>query len=135
MDTPEQQRTPAARVQKAAGHYLITHGTWQISVAPDGLLMLPRHLHPEEVDDFVRCALIAKDVGAGVIADNESTSAEPGMPTGRAIVMQGPPPPGATRMRVVSAQQRAASLGREKSAAGERPTPTRTTQNLSSGAQ
>ncbi len=107
-------RVPPARVQKAAGHYLVTHGTWQISVAPDGLLMLPRHLHPDEVDDFIRCALVAKDVGGGVIKENESKTPAPGLSTRRAIVTQGPPPPGTTRMRTTSGQQRAATIGRGK---------------------
>lgn len=108
-------RAPAARVQKAAGHYLVSHGTWQISVAPDGLLMLPRHLHPDEVDDFVRCALVAKDVGAGVIKENEQKTPLPGLGGHGAIVTQGGPPAGATRMRVApSAQQRSATVGRQK---------------------
>lgn len=123
---------PPARVQKAAGHYLVTHATWQISVAPDGLLMLPRHLHPEEVEDFVRCALVAKDIGAGVIKENDQKTPAPaaGLNGRGAIIQHGPPPPGTTRMRVTSAQQRAASMGREKRREGERAIPARATQRI-----
>ena len=114
-DTPETS-LPPARVQKSGDWYLITHGTWQISVHPDGLLMLPRHMHPDEVEDFVRCALVAKDIGAGVIKENAAKTPAPHalLNTRQAIVQHGPPPPGTSRMRVTSAQQRAAAVGREK---------------------
>src|SRR5271168_2549329 len=99
--TEAPEHTAPARVQKAGDWHLVTHGAWQISVAPDGLLMLPRHLHPRELDDFVRCALVAKDVGTEVIAANEKKAeeaAKPGLSARRAIVAQGPPPDGAMRM-------------------------------------
>ena len=38
------------------GWALVRHGVWEVSVAPDGLIMLPRHLQPEEVDDFCEAA-------------------------------------------------------------------------------
>jgi len=116
--TEAPEHTAPARVQKAGDWHLVTHGTWQISVGPDGLLMLPRHLHPRELDDFVRCAQVAKDVGNQVVAANEKKAQEatqkPALSARRAIIAQGPPPPGATRMRATSAQQRAASIGRDK---------------------
>src|ERR1700757_1955526 len=132
MMTDNDSTLPPARVQKAAGHYLVTHATWQISVAPDGLLMLPRHLHPDEVEDFVRCALVAKDIGAGVINENNLKTPAPtaGLNGRGAIIQHGTPPPGTTRMRVTSAQQRAASVGREKRREGDPPTPARATQRV-----
>ena len=112
MTTPD--RVPPARVQKADGHHLVTHSGWQISVAPDGLLMLPRHLHPDEVEDFVRCALVAKDIGSGVIKENEQRPpGGPGLSARQAIVTQGAPPSGATRMRTTSGPQRA-TIGRSQ---------------------
>lgn len=53
------------------GWHLVEAGTWQVSVAPDGLLMLPRHLHPSEVADFCAAAMAAADVGHEVIKANE----------------------------------------------------------------
>jgi hypothetical protein len=44
----------------------IEYGCWSISVGPDGLLMLPRHLAPEEVQDFVGACLAASEVGVRV---------------------------------------------------------------------
>ena len=43
---------PPATVRKVGDWHLVTYGTWQISIGPDGLIMLPRHLHPREHEDF-----------------------------------------------------------------------------------
>ncbi len=48
------------------GWSLVEYGCWSVSVGPDGLLMLPRHLVPEEVNDFVGACLAAAEVGARV---------------------------------------------------------------------
>jgi hypothetical protein len=53
------------------GWHLVERGTWQVSVAPDGLLMLPRHLHPDEIDDFCAAARAAAPVGRKQRAANE----------------------------------------------------------------
>jgi hypothetical protein len=117
-DNTTEPAPQAARVQKAGDWHLVTYGAWQISVAPDGLLMLPRHLHPDHVADFAACAQVAVDVGRDVIAANEArVSRAPSsrrLSSRRAVVTQGPPPEGTTRMRQTSAAARAASIGRGK---------------------
>jgi hypothetical protein len=136
LDTPpkpEAPKPPPARVQKKHGHLLVSYGTWQISIAPDGLLMLPRHLHPRDVDDFVGCLAVAKDIAAHLINTNQKAAEKDDrrLPPRRAIVTQGPPPPGTTRMPVTpraSLQQRSASIGRQKRRGTEQraATPTAT---------
>jgi hypothetical protein len=44
------------------GWHLVEKDTWQVSVSPDGLLMLPRHLHPREVEEFCAAAMSAVGV-------------------------------------------------------------------------
>lgn len=56
------------------GWHLVEAGSWQVSVAPDGLLMLPRHLHPSEVDDFCAAAKAAADVGHAVVRANDENT-------------------------------------------------------------
>jgi hypothetical protein len=56
-----------AKVQTMdSGWSLVEYGCWSISVGPDGLLMLPRHLVPEDVQDFVGACLAAAEVGVQV---------------------------------------------------------------------
>ncbi|MCV7174946.1 hypothetical protein [Mycolicibacterium sphagni] len=62
-------------VKKVADWHLVEHSGWQVSVGPDGLIMLPRHLTPEEVADFCAAATAASRVGAQVRADNEARAA------------------------------------------------------------
>jgi hypothetical protein len=71
---------------------LITYGGWQISVGPDGLVMLPRHLHPREWADFVAAGSIAASVAAQTVAENAEKSARAAraLPPARAIVRDGP---------------------------------------------
>lgn len=122
---------PVAKVQKVGDWHLVTCGSWQISVAPDALLMLPRHLHPNEVAEFVACAMAAADVGTHVLAANNAKATGNlghGLPSRRAIVAQGPPPPGAVRMPIA---QRS-TIGQPKrrnavAAAIQQHTPNRST--------
>jgi hypothetical protein len=104
---PAAEPEPGATVQMvgepntpAGVWHLVTYGGWQISVAPDGLLMLPRHLHPREWADFVAAGSVAVQVGTKVIADNEARAKtdDRSLPAARAIIREGPPPPGAARM-------------------------------------
>jgi hypothetical protein len=71
---------------------LITYGGWQVSVSPDGLLMLPRHLHPREWADFVAAGSIAANVAAQTVADNAEKGRRDNraLPASRAIVREGP---------------------------------------------
>jgi hypothetical protein len=103
--TQSQADEPQATVSKYRDWHLVRFGTWEISVAPDGLLMLPRHLAPNEVTDFCNCALAAAEVGQKVQEENRARTTEvdlENLPDGsRAIVTEGPPPPGATRVPIV----------------------------------
>lgn len=119
-ETTQAAKAPPS-VQAVGDWHLVTHGTWQISVGPDGLLMLPRHLAPHEVDDFIAAATIAKQVGADVIAANSQKARNDNRrrPTRRgAIVTEGEAPAGTVRM-TVSQQQAAATIGRPRR--GQRP--------------
>ena len=71
---------------------LVTVDTWQISISPDGLIMLPRHLHPRECPDFVAAVSAAAIVAAGVVAANALRGArdDRSLPRGQAIVREGP---------------------------------------------
>jgi hypothetical protein len=82
--------------------HLITYGTWQISVAPDGLLMLPRHLHPREWGDFQAAATLAAQVAEQVVADNQARAAgdDLTLPPAHVTLSQGGVPPGQARMTV-----------------------------------
>ena len=120
-DVPVATEPPPARVQKVGDWHLVTYQSWQISVDPAGLPMLPRHLHPRDWADFAGCMQVAVDVGNQIIAANEekqkaqeAKGEKTGLSSRKAIVTQGPPPQGSVRMRTTSAQQRAASIGRAK---------------------
>jgi hypothetical protein len=99
------------------GWHVIDYGGWQVSVAPDGLLMLPRHLHPREVDEFVGAILAGAEVGAAVVAENAGKTKEVGeLPDSKAIVVQGPPPPGAVPMQITprTSPQPRSAIGRRR---------------------
>lgn len=83
-----------------SGWSLVESGSWQVSVSPDGLIMLPRHLSPEEVQDFADAVLAAAEVGAEVQRTNEELGKndEVILPDGSALVTEGGTPPGAVRM-------------------------------------
>lgn len=92
---------PGTEVQPCdGGWHLVTSGGWQVSVAPDGLLMLPRHIHPREWEDFVAAGRAAIEVGARIIAQNEENGRadDRTLPSRRALVTEGGVPPGAVRM-------------------------------------
>jgi hypothetical protein len=119
-DTPQEPPERVAKVQSFPnGWHLVTCGTWQISVGADGLIMLPRHLHPGEVEDFCTAAVAAAQVGAKVVEENFKGLKPVGpLPSGGPLVTEGPPPPGYVRMPITprgsSPQERAATIGRTK---------------------
>src|SRR4051812_23715282 len=92
--------TAEATVRTVDGWKLVEYGTWQVSVGPDGLLMLPRHLHPDEVDDFVNAILAAGEVGRKIKTDNASAaqSDDRSLPASTILVTEGGVPPGAVRI-------------------------------------
>lgn len=67
---------------------LVRFGSWEISVGPDGLLMLPRSLRPADVEDFIAAATEAAQIGASIVAANEAAAAKDDrrLPPGRAII-------------------------------------------------
>jgi hypothetical protein len=134
QDSADQPVTKAATdeikkvaiVKKHGDWTLVTYGSWQISVGPDGLPHLPRHLHPREWADFAGAMAVAVDVGNDIMTSNEEKGKADTInrPSRRAVVTQGPPPEGTTRMRATSKQQKSASIGRPKRRIN--PTATRT---------
>jgi hypothetical protein len=101
----KQSDTVEATVRKVEGNWhLVEYGTWQVSVAPDGLLMLPRHLHPDEVDDFVNAILAASEVGQKVKTDNEKAAEgdDRTLPASSVLVTEGGVPPGAVRVKTAA---------------------------------
>ena len=98
-------------------------GTWEISISPDGLLQLPRHLHPREVDDFVRAATHATKIANEMIAANEARAEgdDRSIPPARAIVTEGRPPAGTVPMMITpgpnqpqTSQASRAAIGRPR---------------------
>jgi len=97
-------------IQTADGWKLITAGTEQISVDPNGILHFPRHCSPQQVPDLIEAMTKAAEIGAAI---REQLTREPaqkaaGLPTN--IITEGPPPPGAIRLP----QQNRATIGRTK---------------------
>jgi hypothetical protein len=116
-----------AHVRVVAGNWhLVEYGTWQVSVGPDGLLMLPRYVHPREINDFVGAMLAAAEVGEKVVRENQENATELGEITDApTVITEGAPPPGYVPL-VISArseQEAAATIGRPKRR--ERPQPAR----------
>jgi len=113
--SPEPEITP---VDTPQGRWtLVRAGTWEISVGPDGLLMLPRHLDPREVEDFITSARKAAELGASVQEENQRNTTPLGdLPARRALVTPaGRTPPGAVPMTVSAVgtnQPTTGSIGR-----------------------
>ena len=59
-----------------SGWSLVRHGTWEVSIGPDGLIMLPRHLQPDEVDDFIQAITKAAAVGSAKQISNQKAQAQ-----------------------------------------------------------
>jgi hypothetical protein len=84
---------------------LVKFGTWEISVGPDGLLMLPRYLRPQDWDDFIAAGAEAVQIGTQIIAANEAAAAKDDrrLPPGRAIVTpRGQRPPAGTVPMIIT---------------------------------
>lgn len=98
--TPSEQPTPTIH-QIQGGWHAIHYGSWQVSVAPDSLIMLPRHLKPEEAADFCAAVMAAAQVGLRVKGDNEAAGARDDQRRPpRTMVAQGGVPPGASRLPI-----------------------------------
>jgi hypothetical protein len=125
-DTSEEPVAPPPGVgiqSYPGGWHLVEKGSWQVSVSPDGMIMLPRHLHPLEIADFCAAASGAAKVAEIVIRNNDKKNTpaptlEELQQIGTVIVTErgADEPQGAARMistpRV--AQERAATIGRPR---------------------
>jgi hypothetical protein len=103
MSESETIEEPVATVQKhESGWSRVQYKSWEISIGPDGCLMLPRLLKPEEVEDFVGAALAAAEVGTKMRADNveRAKSDDRSIPNRRVMVTPGGVPEGAVRLPV-----------------------------------
>ena len=101
--TDEPSEPPSASCEQFPnGWSLVRAGTWEISVGPDGLLMLPRHLDPREVNDFVTSALAAAEEGQRIMDENKANETPVGdLPERSAMITPaGQIPAGATPMTV-----------------------------------
>jgi hypothetical protein len=139
-DEPQVEPTeePQAVVTKYKDWHLVRFGTWEISVAPDGLSMLPRHLAPSEVADFCACARAAAEVGQKVQDENRTKTKEVDLndlPSAAPIIAEGGLPPGAVRLPVTprapspTARVDRSTIGRPRRArSGADPRQPRTTQ-------
>jgi len=112
-----------------SGWCLVTHGTWEVSIAPDGLIMLPRHLVAAEVEDFVAAMTAAAAVATEIKANISIPKVE--LPDGTTLVVEGPPPAGAARMvTTVTEGRQAAAIGRRTT---PRPSAPRALETTSAG--
>lgn len=86
-------------VHNPAGWSLVQHGSWEVSIGPDGMISLPKHLAPDEVEDFLAAVAKAAQVGAETQSANRSATPAPGMPSTLVVQESGQPlPPGAVRL-------------------------------------
>ena len=102
-----EKKEAAAEVERiATGWHLVTFGSWQVSISPDGLLMLPRHVKPSEVEEFVGACLAAAEVGAQVQAENAERGSKDdrSRPSRAVMTTTGGVPPGYTRVPTVAGQ-------------------------------
>jgi hypothetical protein len=107
MTTQEVAKTPepdAERVPKITvlpnNWQLIEVGSWSVSLGPDANIMLPRHLRPQDADDFCAAVREAAKIGLEVKAHNEAAAAKDdrSLPSRRVSVREGPPSAGSIRM-------------------------------------
>ena len=95
--TPE----PTVVMQNTTGWSLVQAGNWEVSIGPDGMIMLPRHLAPDEVADFLAAVSAAAAVGAENQAANQAAaSAAPALASTLVIQESGQAlPPGAVQLQ------------------------------------
>lgn len=118
-ETPDPEPTPVkkpapATVRRVGEWHLVTANDWQISVGPDSVIMLPRHIHPREVADFIAALTVAADVGLEVYTGNIESAKDDdrSLAQRRAFVTQGGPPAGSVRMKTAARQSEQATIGR-----------------------
>lgn len=76
MSTTKLDESEATVQNIAGGYHLVTYGTWQVSVLPDGMISLPSLVRPQDVDDFMVAIEAARDVALTQISENDAARAE-----------------------------------------------------------
>lgn len=101
-------------VRRVGEWHLVTAYDYQVSVGPDALIMLPRHIHPRDVPDFVAAITVAADVANDVYTGNVEGGKddERALAQRNAFVRQGGAPEGTVRMKVAQRQSEQATIGR-----------------------
>ena len=100
---PKPQASDQDLTTLSNGWSLVRHGTWEVSIGPDGLIMLPRHLLPEEVEDFISAITQAAAVGAAKQQHVKDQPELPPAPTSTLVVTGGARevPSGAVALRAI----------------------------------
>lgn len=95
-----QGRTATATVRPfPGGWYSVEHNDYQVSVAPDGLIHLARHISPEQAEDFVGALLAAREVAAKIVAERGA-----GVPVGPGLKNSAGQPVRMPSMPVIEAE-------------------------------
>lgn len=117
MSTDELELSPGDTtppvVRRVGDWHLVEAHGYQVSVAPDGLVMLPRHVHPRDVADLCAALVVAGAVAQGVWDGNVQGARddERGLAQRGALVGSGVPA-GSVRMQVAQRQSEQATIGR-----------------------
>jgi hypothetical protein len=73
-------------VRNPNGWSLVQHGGWEVSIGPDGMIMLPHHLAPAELEDFVAAVTLAAELSVELQAESAAAVPDPGL--GSTLVIQ-----------------------------------------------
>lgn len=118
VPVPPPPPMPAASITRGPdGWHLVKRGGWEVSVAPDGMVMLPRHVHPDHEDEFLAAMSSACQLGRSVREGNvEAARNDDRSPAKRMMITEGQLPPGAVRMPIATGANSPAaraSIGRQ----------------------
>lgn len=90
VDAPESAAAPedGIVVRNPTGWSLVQHGNWEVSIGPDGLVMLPRHLAPEEIADFIGAVTKAAELSTELQAEAQAATGTPTPGLSSTLVIQ-----------------------------------------------
>ncbi|MEZ0357335.1 hypothetical protein [Mycobacterium sp. SA01] len=111
----ETSTTPPT-VRRVGEWHLVTANNYQVSIGPDALVMLPRHIHPREIPDFISALTVAAAVANAVYTGNIEAAKDDdrALAQRNAYVTAGGTPAGTVRMQVAQRQSEQATIGRPK---------------------
>jgi hypothetical protein len=120
-------------VRNPAGWSLVQQGNWEVSIGPDHMVMLPRHLAPEEVGDFVAAITKAAELATELQAEVQATATSEAPSFSSTLVIQEsgqPLPAGAVQLQPSSGSATASGstvqrLDLSDPTADKAPTPSR----------